>query len=298
MNNTEQPLPPANDYQCVRKVVLFMSQKATSQPSLDEIAHHVGLDASSFHKLFVGWAGLPPKSFLQSLTLDHARQLLARNNNLLETSLATNLSGSRRLHDLFVKYEGLSPGETARKGEGLTIKYGFHDCPFGLALLMKTRHGLAGLAFADDDNERHSVLNDMIQRWPHATYKEDRNATRQEATHIFSPSRWHPERPLRLVLIGSEFEHSVWQGLLQIPLGHSVTYSALAKSIDKPRAYRAVASAVGRNPISFVVPCHRVLRKGGALGGYHWSLPRKQAIIGWEKGLDENTKKNRPRAII
>ncbi len=298
MNKITHLPPQENDYQRVLKAILFISQKATSQPSLDEIARHVGLDASSFHKLFVRWAGLTPKSFLQSLTLDHARQLLARNTSLLETSLATGLSGSSRLHDLFVQYEGLSPGEYARKGEGLTFKYSFHDCPFGLALLMKTRRGLAGLAFANDDNERQSVLNDMMQRWPHATYKEDQNATRQEAAQIFSPSRWHPEQPWRLVLIGSDFECSVWQGLLQIPLGHAVTYSALAQSINKPRAHRAVASAVGRNPISFVVPCHRVLRKGGGLGGYHWSLPRKQAIIGWEKGLDENTKKNRPRAII
>ncbi len=294
MHKSQHPLPGANDYQRIRKAILFISQQASSQPSLDQIAHHVGLDASHFHKLFVRWAGLTPKSFLQSLTLDHAKHLLTRNTPLLETALATGLSGPGRLHDLFVQYEALSPGEYARKGEGLTIKYGFHDCPFGLALLMKTKRGIAGLAFADDDKERQSVLEDMMNRWPHATYYEDENATRPEAAHIFSPAKWQPEQPLRLVLIGSDFELSVWQSLLNIPHGHSVTYGALAQSIDKPRAHRAVASAVGRNPISFVVPCHRVLRKGGGLGGYHWSLPRKQAIIGWEKGLREKQKKTGP----
>ncbi len=287
MNKSKQPLPSANDYQHVRQAILFISQQTRSQPSLDEIAHHVGLDASHFHKLFVRWAGLTPKSFLQSLTLDHARRLLGRNTSLLETALATGLSGAGRLHDLFVQYEALSPGEYARKGEGLTMKYGFHECPFGLALLMKTRRGIAGLAFADNNKGRQSALEDMMQRWPRATYCEDKDASRQEVAQIFSPSKWRAEQPLRLILIGSDFELSVWQGLLTIPLGHAISYGALAHSIDKPRAHRAVASAVGRNPLSFVVPCHRVFRKNGGLGGYHWSLPRKQAIIGWEKGLME-----------
>lgn len=271
----------------VRDAILFIKEHAHQQPTLDEIAHHVGLAPTGFHKLFARWAGLTPKAFLQSLTLDHAKRLLDEKASVLETSFETGLSGSGRLHDLFVQYEALSPGEYARKGEGLTIRYGFHDSPFGLALLMKTERGIAGLGFADSDHDRQTALEDMMRRWPLATYVEDEHATKASAERIFSTRKWQPKQPLRVVLIGSDFELTVWKSLLQIPPGQCVTYGDLAKAINKPRAQRAVGSAVGRNPISFVVPCHRVLRKGGGLGGYHWSLPRKQAIIGWEKSLEK-----------
>ncbi len=273
------------DYLLVRDAILFIKDHALEQPPLDEIAHHVGLEPTQFHKLFHRWAGLTPKAFLQSLTLDHAKRLLDDNNSVLQTSFKTGLSGSGRLHDLFVQYEALSPGEYARKGKGLLIHYGFHDSPFGLALLMVTKRGIAGLGFADGDHQRLEALQDMQRRWPKATYIEDETITGPAAARVFSTANWREAQPLRVVLIGSDFELSVWKSLLQIRPGQYVTYGNLAASIDKPLAHRAVGSAVGRNPISFVVPCHRVLRKGGGLGGYHWSLPRKQAIIGWEKCL-------------
>ena len=284
---TEQKYNGASDYKRVCEAIRFIKDNAPKQPGLDEIAHYIGLAPTQFHKLFSRWAGLTPKAFLQSLTLDHAKILLDNKASILETSLETGLSGTGRLHDLFVQYEALSPGEYARKGEGLVMRYGFHDCPFGLALLIKTKRGIAGLGFADGNHQRQQALTDMKTRWPRATYIEDENATHTDALRIFSTKQWSAKHPLRIVLIGSDFELSVWKNLLQIRPGQCVTYGDLAMALDKPRAARAVGSAVGRNPISFVVPCHRVLRKGGGLGGYHWSLPRKQAIIGWEKRLSE-----------
>ena len=285
MHKISRPSSPSDDYLLVRDAILFIKDHAQDQPPLEEIAHHVGLDPTQFHKLFGRWAGLTPKAFLQTLTLDHAKRLLDDNHSVLQTSYETGLSGSGRLHDLFVQYEALSPGEYARKGEGLTIHYGFHDSPFGLALLMMTKRGIAGLGFADGDHQRAIALEDMMKRWPKATYVEDETITGPAAQRVFSTQKWQSNKPLRVVLIGSDFELSVWKSLLQIPPGKCVTYGELATHIERPLAHRAVGSAVGRNPISFVVPCHRVLRKGGGLGGYHWSLPRKQAIIGWEKCL-------------
>ena len=285
LSKISAPPTSSDDYLLVRDAILFIKDHALEQPPLEEIAHHVGLDPTQFHKLFSRWAGLTPKAFLQSLTLDHAKRLLDDNNSVLQTSFKTGLSGSGRLHDLFVQYEALSPGEYARKGDGLLMNYGFHDSPFGLALLMMTKRGIAGLGFADGDDQRGEALQDMMRRWPKATYIEDETITGPAASRIFSTANWQAAQPLRVVLIGSDFELSVWKSLLQIRPGQCVTYGELAANIDKPLAHRAVGSAVGRNPISFVVPCHRVLRKGGGLGGYHWSLPRKQAIIGWEKCL-------------
>lgn len=276
------------DYAHVAKAMAYLDANWRNQPSLDDIADHVGLSQAHFQRLFQRWAGVSPKTFLHLTTLDHARQLLTQGANLLDTAYEVGLSGPGRLHDLFVKFEAMTPGDYKLGGDGITILYGFHSSPFGDALLMVTARGLAGLAFADGPEERRAVLADMTRRWPKAAYMEDDAATDAYAAQIFNTPYWQAEAPLKIVLMGSEFDVSVWQALLAIPRGAAVTYGDLAQLLGKPKAARAVGSAVGRNPISFVVPCHRVLRKSGALGGYHWGLARKRAIIGWEAAAQQN----------
>ncbi len=196
------------------------------------------------------------------MTLDHARTLLADSASVLDASFELGLSGPSRLHDLFVAHEAMTPGAYKARGEGIVIRYGFHASPFGEALLMATEHGLAGLAFADAGGEA-AALADMQARWPRAVYREDREATAAYARRVFDTTAWRPEQPLRIVMIGTDFEVRVWDTLLKLPLGRATTYSDIAAHIGRPTAARAVGTAVGRNPISFVVPCHRVLGKGG-----------------------------------
>jgi len=274
----------AADYEVIRRAVEFLSQRWREQPSLERLASYVGMNPLSLQKLFTRWCGLSPKAFIQALTLDHARALLAADASILDTSYEVGLSGPGRLHDLFVTHEAMSPGAYKARGEGVTIKWGFHSSPFGMALIMVTDRGLAGLAFADAGEERSALL-DMKGRFPCAEYEEDYEATAPYAARIFEPSRWREDTPLRIVLIGSDFEVRVWETLLSVPLGHAATYSQIAEKVNKPRAARAVGTAVGRNPISFVVPCHRILGKTGALHGYHWGLTRKRAMLGWEAGV-------------
>ena len=272
------------DYDHVRATLSYITDNWRDQPGLDDIAHHVGLSPGHLQRVFTRWAGLSPKAFLQAITLDNARQMLRDSASILDTSYEVGLSGPSRLHDLFVTHEGMSPGIYKAKGAGLEILYGFHPSPFGHALIMTTDRGLAGLAFADDGEEA-KALDDMRSRWPDADYINDQAATAPYASRIFSPENWHPETPLRVVFIGTDFQIRVWQTLLRIPLGKLSTYSDIASHLGKPDASRAVGTAVGRNPISFVVPCHRVLGKSGGLCGYHWGLTRKRAILGWEAGL-------------
>ena len=245
-----------DDYSTVRKVISFLSENWRDQPSLEEIAAEAGMEPTRLHKLFTRWAGLSPKAFLQAITLDHARGLLEQSATVLDTTYEVGLSGPGRLHDLFVTHEAVTP----------------------------TERGLAGLGFADPGEER-AALEDMCSRWPRAAYEENSAATAPLAARIFDPQKWQPETPLRVVMIGSDFEIRVWESLLRIPFGQATSYSDIARHLDKPKAARAVGAAVGRNPISFVVPCHRVLGRSGGLTGYHWGLTRKRAILGWEAGL-------------
>ena len=276
--------PDGSDYETVRRVIEMLTLDYQSQPSLELIAERLGQSPTQLQKTFTRWAGLSPKAFLQAVTLDHAKRLLGREEMpLLETSLELGLSGPGRLHDLFVTHEAMSPGEWKARGAGLTIRYGYHPSPFGLALVMITDRGLAGLAFADPGGEV-ACFDDMASRWPNAHYVEDLSATAPYAARVFHPERWSADEPLRVVLIGSDFQIRVWESLLEIPLGKAVTYSDIAQKIGQPTASRAVGAAVGRNPISFVVPCHRALGKSGALTGYHWGLTRKRAMLGWEAG--------------
>ena len=274
---------PAADYEHVRRIIAFISERWREQPSLDDIAAHVGLSTTHVHHLFRRWCGLTPKAFLQAITLDNAKVLLADAASVLDTSYEVGLSGPGRLHDLFVTHEAMTPGHYKAGGAGLVMRFGFHPSPFGDAILVATEHGLAGLGFVDD-GDRAAALADMQRRWPKADYVEDAAATAPLARRIFDAQRWSAERPLRVVLIGTDFEVRVWETLLRIPLGKATTYSDIACRMGRPSASRAVGAAVGKNPISFVVPCHRVLGRSGALTGYHWGLTRKQAILGWEAG--------------
>ncbi len=284
ITDTELLPTAAADYEVVRRAIAFISERWRTQPEVEAIAHAAGVTPEELHHLFRRWAGLTPKAFLQALTLDHARRLLRNSASVLDASYEVGLSGPSRLHDLFVTHEAMSPGEWKTGGEGLTVSYGFHPSQFGSALVMATERGLAGLAFADAGEER-AALDDMRGRWPKARYIEDTARTAPLAQRIFDPSRWRADQPLRVVLIGTDFEVRVWETLLRIPVGRATTYSTIAATICKPKASRAVGAAVGKNPLSFVVPCHRVLGKSGDITGYHWGLTRKRAILGWEAGI-------------
>jgi AraC family transcriptional regulator of adaptative response/methylated-DNA-[protein]-cysteine methyltransferase len=273
----------AADYDIVRRAIAFISEHWRDQPETEAIAEAAGVTATELHHLFRRWAGLTPKAFLQALTLDHARRILRDSASVLDASFEVGLSGPGRLHDLFVTHEAMSPGEWKSGAAGLTITYGFHPSPFGTALVMATERGLAGLAFADPGEEA-AALADMRGRWPKASYVEDKARTAPLARRIFDSKLWRADRPLRVVLIGTDFEVRVWDTLLKIPMGRATTYSDIAAKIGADKAARAVGAAVGKNPLSFVVPCHRVLGKSGDITGYHWGLTRKRAMLGWEAG--------------
>ncbi|MGP9813096.1 methylated-DNA--[protein]-cysteine S-methyltransferase [Rhodopseudomonas sp. NSM] len=271
------------DYDAVRRAIAFISQKWKAQPTVEAIADAAGLTPDELHHLFRRWAGLTPKAFMQALTLDHAKSLLRDSASVLDAALDSGLSGPGRLHDLFVTHEAMSPGEWKSGGAGLTLRYGYHASPFGTAVVIASERGLAGLAFADPGGEEAAFM-DLQRRWPRAMCIADQAFTAPFAQRVFDPAQWRPEQPLRVVLIGTDFEVRVWQTLLKIPMGRALCYSDIAGRIAAPKASRAVGAAIGKNPISFVVPCHRALGKGGALTGYHWGLTRKQAMIGWEAG--------------
>jgi AraC family transcriptional regulator of adaptative response/methylated-DNA-[protein]-cysteine methyltransferase len=273
----------ADDYDVVRRAIAHIRGNWRQQPDIETIAEAAKVTPTELHHLFRRWAGLTPKAFLQALTLDHARKLLRDSASVLDATYEVGLSGPGRLHDLFVTHEAMSPGEWKAGGEGLTLRYGFHPCPFGTALVIVAPRGLAGLALADP-GEENLALSDMQSRWPRATYVEDTEGTAPVAARIFDPKLWRPDQPLRVVFIGTDFEVRVWETLLKIPMGRFTTYSDIARTIDKPKAARAVGAAVGKNPVCFVVPCHRVIGKSGELTGYHWGLTRKRAMLGWEAG--------------
>ena len=287
------------DYMLVRKVLEHLTINWRDQPELENLVKLTGVSPTKIQKTFTRWAGLSPKAFLQAVTLDHAKRMLTEGLPILDASFELGLSGPGRLHDLFVTHEAMSPGVYKAGGEGVEIRHGFHPSPFGEALIMATDRGLAGLAFADCNGvdgrhyerdgsgsySRQEAFDEMIRRWPKATYVEDAAFTAPLAARIFNPQNWHKEEPLRVVLIGTDFQIRVWEGLLKIPFGKATTYSTLAGELGNPKASRAVGAAVGRNPISFVVPCHRVLGKSGELTGYHWGLTRKRAMLGWEAGV-------------
>ncbi len=268
-----------SDYGRICAAIDYLSSEWREQPALDDVAAEIGLSPAHFHKLFSRWAGISPKEFIQTLTLKHARQLLDDSANIFDATYDSGLSSPSRLHDLFVTYDALSPGEYKARGAGLNLSYGWASSPFGDALVIASPRGITGLAFADN-GDRQSVFDDMVRRLPLAHYSQNDRQAAQSVETIFTKR----SAPLNLHLIGTNFEVRVWQQLIRLNPGQATTYSGIANAIENPKSMRAVGGAVGRNPISFVVPCHRVIGKSGALTGYHWGLTRKKAMIGWELG--------------
>jgi len=288
-NAADPPLPDdapvrAEDYMRMAAAIRFIHEHRLEHPALEDIAAHLGLSPSHFQRLFTRWAGVSPKRYLSVLTHAHARSLLSEGASLLDGALETGLSGPGRLHDLFVSLEAMSPGEVKSGGAGLTLSYGWHDSPFGLCLIVTSPRGVTGLAFADPSAEDQArVFTDMQARWPNAAYREDGPGTARLIRRIFEPKpRDKRAAPLQLLVGGTQWQVKVWRALLDIPPGQATTYERIAETVCTRKAVRAVGTAVGRNPISFLIPCHRVLRKSGELGGYHWGLERKRAILAWE----------------
>ena len=268
------------NYDLMAAALRYIEERAGAQPSLDEVAAAIGLSPAHFQRVFSRWVGVSPKRYLQYLTLDHAKRLLNERFTVLDATYEAGLSSPGRLHDLFVRWEAMSPGEYARHGDGLVIKWGWFDTPFGEALAMGTDRGLCGLAFAAECG-RDAAVADMTARWPAAAFVEDAATLRPWIDAAFSgPGVGTGE--VKLAPIGAPFQIKVWEALLSVPSGHVTTYSEIARRIGNPRAVRAVGTAVGRNPISWLIPCHRALRRDGQLGGYHWGLPVKRAMLAWE----------------
>jgi len=253
--------------------------------SLDDLAAQMDMSPAHFQRVFSRWAGVSPKRFQQYLTLGHAKALLNERFTTMEAAYASGLSGSGRLHDLFLRWEAMSPGEFARGGAGLTIMWGWFESPFGPALVMGTDKGICGIGFAAESGAE-AAMADLMSRWPKADFVEDSMTLRPWALAAFGAGDGAlSEAPL--FLIGAPFQIKVWEALLTIPTGHVTTYSEIAQAIGSPKAVRAVGTAVGRNPVSWLIPCHRALRKSGGLGGYHWGLPVKRAMLAYESARQD-----------
>jgi AraC family transcriptional regulator of adaptative response/methylated-DNA-[protein]-cysteine methyltransferase len=276
MNAMHQDPEAASAYRSMGRAIRYLSENYASQPSLDEAAEAVGLSPFHFQRLFTRYVGVSPKSFVGHLTLGHAKAELGRGASVLDAALESGLSGPSRLHDLCLKIEAMTPGDYARGGEGLVIDYAFADCPFGIALAMATEKGLCGLAFGDE-GEEVAMLADMKSRWPKALYREAPARMSAIAQRIFDR-----EGEVGLHLLGTPWQIKVWQALLAIPEGKVTTYGSIATTLSDKKASRAVGTAVGRNPISWLIPCHRVLGQDGALHGYHWGLTRKRSMLAVE----------------
>ena len=271
-----------NDYERIANMIRFLDRHHTEQPDLNQLATAAGLSPFHFHRLFSTWAGVTPKDFLQCLTLEHVKQLLLEGNNVLDAALDAGLSGPGRLHDLCVTLEAASPGEMKNGGAGMQIDYGFTETPFGEALIAETKRGICHLSFVDG-NGRNGARDLLTSEWPNAKLQRADQRAEELAEKIFTqPRQNQSSRPLRAFVRGTPFQVRVWRALLSVPTGSLTTYGRLAHAIGQSKAARAVGSAVGANPISFVIPCHRVIRETGALGNYGGGRVRKRAIVGWE----------------
>lgn len=275
-------LPQDYHYGVIARALAEIDGPGGQALSLDDLAARLKMSPAHFQRVFSAWVGVSPKRYQQYLTLDHARRLLAERFTVLDAALETGLSGSGRLHDLFIRWEAMSPGDYAQGGAGLTISYGWFPSPFGEVLAMGTGRGLCGLAFAEDCG-RAAALADLTGRWPRAAFREDPASIAPWVGAAFGAGG-----EARLFMIGAPFQIKVWEALLRIPTGHVTTYSELARVTGHPQAVRAVGTAVGRNPVSWLIPCHRALRKSGGLGGYHWGLPVKRAMLAWEAARQDS----------
>ena len=269
-----------SDYERITRAITYITEHVEEQPSLDEVAAHVHLSPFHFQRLFGRWAGVTPKRFLQTLTVERAKRLLREETPVLEASARLGLSSGSRLHDHFVQLEAVTPGDFKRYGEGLRIDHGVHPTPFGEAFIALTERGICDLSFVDDGGAA-AELEVLRRRWPLAELKEERETTRSTLDRIFS-REVRDDRPLSLRVSGTNFQVRVWRALLQIEPGRVTSYGAIAKAIGRPRAAQAVGQAVGANPVAFLIPCHRVIQRSGELGGYRWGTLRKQAMHAWE----------------
>lgn len=272
------------DYDRVEKAIAYIEKNFGRQPDLKEISEHVGLSEFHFQRLFSSWVGISPKRFLQFLTKEYVKELLSKPTSLLDATLDAGLSGPGRLHDLFVACEAVTPGEFKAHGKGLTITYGFHDSPFGECLIARTDRGICWLSFVRNGG-RKALLGELGRPWKNARIVEDPAKTRPLVARIYDPAQWRRSSPLPILVKGTNFQIKVWEALLHIPVGTVVSYEDIALYIGFPKAVRAVGNAVGKNPVSFVIPCHRVVRKTAEFGNYGGGPARKKAMIGWEASL-------------
>jgi len=269
-----------SDYDRIATAIEYIVQRADNQPALDDIAAHIQLSPYHFQRLFSRWVGVTPKRFLQVLTVENAKQLLTDSRSLLDVSLSVGLSSGSRLYDHFVQVEAVTPGEFKTGGRGMEIEYAVQDTPFGETFMAKTRRGICNLEFTGEAGPE-SLLADLCVKWPHATLKKNPREMNNLFNRIFrGEQRW--DRPLPLHVTGTNFQIMVWKAILQIPPGQVASYSQVAQSIGRPNAARAVGTAIGDNPIAFLIPCHRVIQKCGKLGGYKWGETRMHAVHAWE----------------
>lgn len=273
----------AEDYRRIEKVIGYIEDNFKAQPKLDELARVANLSKFHFERLFKRWAGISPLQFLQYLTLEYSKERLNNSDSVFNSALDAGLSGSSRLHDLFVNFEGMTPGEYKSKAAGLEISYGFCPSPFGETLLATTERGICFLGFIYN-NDWNDILGQLQQTWPSAQFVEQPQKIKKIVNQIFSPKELAPNRPFNLFLKGTNFQTKVWRALLEIPEGYVVSYQDVADYIGRPNAVRAVAGAIAVNPISYLIPCHRVINKTGRAHKYRWGSERKKALIGWEAG--------------
>ncbi|MDB5014747.1 MAG: methylated-DNA--protein-cysteine methyltransferase [Daejeonella sp.] len=267
------------NYNRIANAIDYIKQNFKGQPNLDEVAEKVNLSPFHFQRLFSDWAGVSPKKFLQYISIEYAKEILkTKQATLFDAAYETGLSGTGRLHDLFIKIEGMTPGEYKNGGENLSINYSFYESPFGDTLVASTLKGVCYLAFSEDQS---TSLNLLINRFPNAHFQEQQDFIQKNALNIFNQD-WSKLNQVKLHLKGTDFQLKVWEMLLKIPMGTLSTYGSIAKDLINPNASRAVGTAIGSNPVAFLIPCHRVIQSNGSLGGFMWGTTRKTAIIGWE----------------
>lgn len=275
------------NYSRIAEAIGYIKENFKTQPGLEEIADRIHVSPFHFQRMFTEWAGVSPKKFLQYITVEHAKKMLKEcQASLFDTAFETGLSGTGRLHDLFINIEGMSPGEYKNGGESLSINYSFAETPFGNILVASTSRGICHMAFADDEKQ---ALHFLKQMFPNAEYHQVVDLAQQNVLYIFTHD-WSKLNQIKLHLKGSAFQLKVWETLLKIPMGQLATYGSIAKHIQQPTASRAVGTAIGDNPVAFLIPCHRVIQSTGLFGQYHWGSIRKTAMIGWEaaKSSQEN----------
>jgi len=271
----------SEDYHRIAGAIAFMRQHHLNQPNLATVAQHIGLSEYHFQRLFTQWAGISPKRFLQYLTVEYAKSKITQTKSLLDLTLDVRLSSPGRLHDLFVTLEAMSPGEFKAGGAGLQIRYGIHDTPFGTSLIATTARGICNLYFLDTTDEQTAAQR-LRLTWKNAEIIRDEQTTQSLCDLIFNSETLSEQKPLTLLVKGTNFQIQVWRALLQLPFGAIATYQTIAQMVARPTAARAVGNAIGKNPIGYLIPCHRVIRESGELGGYGWGVDRKTVMLGWE----------------